>query len=461
MLYRKVTSRLLEWLKKSPNALLIYGARQVGKTTIVREFGRAHFRSFAEINFSTDPRYVNLLLEAESLLDFQARLSLILGYEPKEGDVVFLDEIQVYYAAREDKIKNDPDFAKKTVDILTLSKPIVEQGTYRLIMSGSLLGVTVFGVNLNPVGFVDELTMYPMDFEEFLIANGVPASLIQKARDCFKNKEAVPQELNQTLLAKFREFAIVGGMPEAVNRYVNGRDLKAVCLAHQSVLSWYKKDVIKYAPQESRLIILEMLEILPSEVNANNKKFTKSHLDVPNFKNLDLKDRFLWLSSAGIAIPVYNVDEMKAPLRSSLNYKVVKLFSNDTGLLVNQLFEGEITERLFVESNTYDFGAIYENAVAQLLLCHGFLPRFHTNKKVGELDFVIDYGCDILPIEIKSGLGGERHVYEHRALDHYIDSSSFSMPGMVFGNTNVFAESSHIENYPIYMIDFLEKGSIR
>ena len=460
MLYRKVTERLKEWLNHSPNALLVYGARQVGKTTIIREFGRSSFRAFDEINFAANPHALNLLLEAESFSDFQARLTLVLGHEPKEGDLVFFDEIQVYFSSRNVRIQNDPGFAESTVDILTLSKPIVEQGTYRLIMSGSLLGVTILGANLNPVGFVDELTMYPMDFEEFLLADGMPAELIRKVQDCFAGKEEVPEELNRTFLSKFRAFSIVGGMPEAVSRYVNGNDLKAVSLAHQSVLSWYKKDVIKYAPLDSRLIILEMLEILPSEVNAKNKKFIKSNLDVPNFKNLDLKDRFLWLSAAGIAIPVYNVDEVKAPLRSSLNYKVVKLFANDTGLLVDQLFEGEITEGLFVESNVYDFGAIYENAAAQLLLCHGFLPRFHVSKKGGELDFVVESGGTVLPIEIKSGSGDSHHVYEHKALDHYLSSNPSSRPGMVFGNTNVFCESSRIENYPIYMIDFLRKGSL-
>ena len=457
MLQRKVTSQLERWKRSSNNALLVYGARQVGKTTAIRDFCSSAFHKTAEINFSFDAHATSLFLEVKNLKDFEATLALLLGYDPQEGDVVFFDEIQVYYEARQRAIAANPEFANRSTDLLTLAKPIAEQGKYRLILSGSLLGVTVFGINLNPTGFVDEITMYPMDFEEFLWADKVPETFISQAKSCFEQFAPMGEELNGFFLAEYRKYTVVGGLPEAVRRYVETKSLADASLAQQSVLSWYRKDIIKYAPAGSRLIILEMFQILPSEVNAKNKKFVKSHMDVPNFKNLDLKDRFLWLSSAGIALPVYNVDNPVSPLRSSVNCKTVKLFSNDVGLLVNQLFEGELQDSLLLPSSGFDFGAVYENAAATQLLCHGFLPYYHSNKKGGEIDFLIEKDLQVLPIEIKSGKPNERGLYEHKALDHYLESNPGKI-GYVFGNTNVFSERPNIRNYPIYMLEFLSKS---
>ena len=456
MLYRKIEEKLQLW-EKGKKALLVYGARQVGKTTSIKDFCQRHFANVAAINFTNDARALNLLLEIKNLEEFNRVLSLLFGFEPKKGDTDFLDEIQYYYEMWEEEEKRHPGFKREHVDILTLAKNVVERNEYRLILSGSMLGVSVFGVNLNPTGFVEELTMYPLDFEEFLLALSTPKNVIEEARESFASNRPMPEELNDMLIRRFREYTIIGGMPEAVEAYVETKDMRYVSAAHRGVLSWYRRDIIKYAPADSRLIISSMFEALPSEISAQNKKFVKSHMDVPNFKNLELRERFLWLQSAGIAIPTYNVDAPKSPLKAAANHKVVKLFSNDVGLLVNQLFDGDVQLGLIEEKSGYDFGAIYENAVAELLVAHGFSPYFHSNKKGGEIDFLVEKNRTAIPIEIKSGAGGERHIYEHKALDHLLESRSDLRESFVFGNTNVFSESKRIKNYPIYMIEFLKR----
>lgn len=457
MFYRKTIEALTRWKDTKEKSLLVYGARQVGKTTLIRDFCERSFPSFAEINFASNARALELLLETRDLDDFLLKLSLLVPNDFLHGGVLFLDEIQEYYRARRKRIDIKPDFATKYVDVLTLAKPIAEQGAFRLILSGSMLGVSLFDVNLNPTGYVQNLTMYPMDFEEYLLAMGVDQGLITRLSNAFHQNEEVDPSLNENMLSLFREYMLVGGMPEAVKTYKEKKSFSALRLVHESILDWYRKDIVKYAPLDSRLIIAEMFELLPSEIAAKNRKFVKSHLDVKNFKNLDLKDRYLWLSSAGIAIPIHNVTNPAFPLRLSQDSKLVKLFASDVGLLSSCLFDDEAKALLLQNEAKADFGAVYENVVAEELLTHGHRPYYHSLKKEGEVDFILEKGLDVLPIEVKSGKGGERFTYPHPSLNRLLESHPEIEMAYVFGNTNVFSESPRIKNYPLYMIDFLRR----
>lgn len=213
-----------------------------------------------------------------------------------------------------------------------------------MILSGSLLGVSIFSVNLNPTGYLRKITMYPMDFEEFLLANNINQNVIDDVKKGFIDKKPISSSIHELFLDLFNKYIFIGGLPAAVQGYVDDKSIELTSNALDSIDDWYKGDIIKYANKEDRLIILEMYNLLASEITMKNRKFVKSHLDVPNFKNLNLKDRFLWLKNAGIAIPTYNVTNPVYPLKISEDSKIVKLFFSDVGLLTHHIFGKEEKE---------------------------------------------------------------------------------------------------------------------
>ena len=459
MLFRKKMIELINWKNNEDTSLLVKGARQVGKTRLIEEFIKNEFSNYIEIDFSKDANALSLLLDITNYDDLLNRLSLISNVDiTKSNSILFLDEIQYYYEQRAKRIEKDPSFKDRTVDIITLSKTIADKKEFRLIMSGSVLGVSIFDINFNPTGYLKEITMYPMDFEEFLLANEVKQNIIDEVRLSFLEKKPVPESLNNYLLAKFKEYVLVGGLPKAVDGYVHDKTFVATDDALEVVDKWYKEDIIKYSKIEDRLVILEMYNILPNEITMKNRKFVKSHLDVPDFKNIDLKDRFLWLQSAGIAIPTYNVTNPIYPLRISTDNKIVKLFMNDVGLLSHQLFTSDAKRKILIDSKDVDLGSLYENAVAELLISHRFNPYFHSTKKRGEVDFIVEKNMTVYPLEIKSGLPDKKDgTYSHSALTNLLSAHEEIKEAMLFGECNVRQENSLITMYPIYMIDFFIK----
>ena len=459
MLYRKRMVDLLNWKNNETSALLIDGARQVGKTKLIEEFIK-QFDNYIEIDFTKNANALSLLLEVKNYDDFVNRLSLISNKDLiNTNSVLFLDEIQYYYEIRENRIKENPRFKEEYIDIITLSKDIVEKGEFRLIMSGSLLGVSILSINLNPTGYLKKIRMYPLDFEEFLLANNISQKIIDEVKMCFINKEPVSESLNQILLKKFEEYVLIGGFPKAVQGYIDDKSLEETINALDTINNWYKADIVKYANKEDRLIILEMYNLLPSEITMKNRKFVKSHLtNVPDFKNLDLRDRFVWLKNAGVAIPTYNVTNPRYPIKISEDNKLVKLFMNDSGLLTSFIFDNDARRRLLIDSKGVDLGAIYENAAAELLLAHGYEPRFHSTVKNGEVDFIIERNMTVIPIEIKSYEPNKSTgFFTHPALNNVLRSHQEIKESWVFGLNNVKTEKDNIQMFPIYMIDFVRK----
>ena len=449
-------NQLTFWKDNEKTALLVKGARQVGKSYLIREFVKS-FDNSIEIDFTKDSNALNLLLEIKSYDDFLNRLSIISKVKFGVGtNILFLDEIQYYYEVREKRIEDDPSFKKNYIDIITLSKEIAERGDFRLILSGSLLGVKLFNINHNPTGYLKTLTMYPMDFEEFLLANDISQGIIDEVRSAFENKQPISDSLNDILLSKFNEYLFVGGYPAAVQAYLNDKSLLLTASALDTIDNWYKEDIVKYTAKEDRLIILEMYNRLASEISKKNKKFVKSHLDVPNFKNLDLNDRYLWLNNAGIAIPTYNVTNPIYPLKASEDSKIVKVFMSDVGLLSHKIFDLEAKQKLIIDSSSVDLGSIAENVAAQLLLAHGYCPYFQSNKKRGEVDFIIEKNMTVIPIEIKSFVPDKKTgIFSHPALDNLLDAHKEIKDSWVFGISNVKKESDRIQMFPIYMIEFV------
>ena len=460
MLKRKIETKLEFWKKNRKQALLVSGPRQVGKSYSIKHFIDAEFENVIEIDFSKRKDLVNVFATLNNSEDLLIRLSAVAGNKMvKNHTVIFLDEIQLVYQRREELKKNNA-LSSDYQDILTAMKSLVEQGDYRFILSGSLLGVTLRDINLNPTGYVDEYKMYPLDFEEFMWAKGVGEQAIQYLKDCFNNKKPVDDEMNNLFLNMFREYVLIGGMPEAVEAYIEQGNLYLVKTAQTQIINRYKLDITTYVEDDSlKLRIRDVFSAIPSQLSNKNMRFISSQvLDKQYLKNNKVEDEFLWLTNAGVAIPTYHVNEPVLPLELSKERKTLKLFNSDVGLLVAQLVDTGIREKLLANASEINYGAPYENAAAQEFISHGFgdVLYYYNSKAHGEVDFLLTLNNEVLPIEIKSGKPKETQIYDHSALNNMLKIYKHPL-AYVFGETNVIKENEQIYQLPIYMIDFIRK----
>lgn len=434
MLKRKIDGYIRNYYKTSRNALLITGARQIGKTYSIRQFGKS-FRSFVEINFIETPEAVELFKDAKSSRDILLRLSAITSVPLVKGEtLVFFDEVQ------------------QCPEIVTAIKFLVEEGSYRYILSGSLLGVKLKDLRSEPVGYMGVKDMFALDFEEFISGLGINDSIIASLRESWRTRMAVDAFVHEKIMELFRLYLIVGGMPAAVSKYIESNNLQEVMAVQQDIIRLYKRDISQYDP-ENKLHIEDIFNLIPPELNAKNKRFILKRLN-ENAKFDRIENSFLWLTNAGVAIPVYNVEEPKIPLLLSRSRNLFKLFQNDIGLLAAQYAEG-IQMRIIKGDKDINFGSIYENALAQELAAHGIIPYYYNNKKRGEIDFVIELDGKVLPIEVKSGKDYE----SHRALSNIMNCNEYDIQeAVVFNNGNMHV-SGNIIYAPIYMVMFLEKDN--
>ena len=437
MLQRKIYKRINEFYKERPGkALMIVGARQVGKSYIVEEFCKAHYESFVKLDFIENPDYVSALDTAKSADEILLRLSALFGDKMIPGKtIIFFDEVQ------------------ECRDLITQIKYLVQDGTYDYILSGSLQGTVFRDIVSAPVGYMDIIQMYPLDFEEFAIANGVGTKVIDALQGSFENKKTVDSYIHGRMMQLFELYLIVGGMPAAVSTYLETKNLRHVADEQNAILRLYRHDISKYDEQD-RLYLNDIFDLIPSELNAKNKRFI--------LKNLNEKarfdkyyDSFLWLKNAGVALPANVVDEPKVPLLLSKSQNLFKLFSNDVGLLAAQ-YGSEIQLKILQHEAAINFGSIYENVAAQELTAHGFVLYYYNSKKYGELDFLIERGGHVLPVEIKSG----KDYYRHNAMDNVLNQSDFGIEeGYVFCGGNI-EQADKITYFPIYMLMFLEKKEL-
>ena len=437
MISRKIEKELRHFLSdQKKKALLITGARQVGKTYIIREFGRQHFRSFVELNFLENTAARELFATARNSKDLLLRLSLIAEGDLIPGEtLIFLDEVQ------------------ECKEIVTAIKFLVEEGSYRYILSGSLLGVELKDIRSVPVGYMDIAEMYPLDFEEFLLANKVSPRIIDTLRESFDNRQPVDPQIHEKVMELFRLYLIVGGMPAAVEQYLTTNNLREVLRIQQSILALYKKDISKYDP-ENKLYIEDIFNLIPSELSAKNKRFILKSLS-ENFRFTKYSNSFLWLKEAGVALPTFCVDEPVSPLLLSKSKNLFKLFLSDVGLLA-AMYMDDIQLRILKHEKDINFGSVYENAAAQELKAHGFDLYYFNSKKQGELDFLIEHKGNVLPIEIKSG----KDFTKHAALSNVMANADYAIPtAYVFHNGNV-STADKVVYYPIYMLMFVQKEKL-
>ena len=433
MIKRKIDNYLHKFFSESHKALLLDGARQTGKTYAIRNVGRTMFEHFVEINFVERPEIRELVSTMVDTRQLLLRLSALTGGEMVPGKtLIFFNEVQA------------------CPEIVTKIKFLVDEGSYRYAMSGSLLGVELNDLRSAPVGYMEEKTLYPLDLEEFLEAIGTAHDVMEHVRERWTSKEAVDTFVHRQMMNAVRLYLVIGGMPAVVAKYLETNNLQTVLDEQRAILALYERDIAKYDAR-NKLYIREIFRLIPPELNAQNKRFILKQLN-ENIKFDRYENSFLWLKDAGVALPVYNVDEPTPPLLLSRSRNLFKLFQNDVGLLAAQYAEG-LQLRLIMGDDKLNCGAIYENLVAQELRAHGFELYYFNSKKMGELDFVVESGGAAMPIEVKSGKDYQRH----RAINNVMQTRNYNVAQpLVLCNDNLSLNGG-ITYAPIYMLMCLQR----
>lgn len=431
MLYRKAYKYIESWFQsKSRKALLVDGARQIGKTYIIRNFLKNNAESFVEFNLYENNLAKEAFETANNSKDLTIKISALTTKPLVKGKtIIFIDEIQA------------------ASDIVTKVKFLIEEGSYRYIFSGSLLGVNYNNIASLPVGYMDILEMYPLDFEEFCLADGVKKETIAYLETQFKNLEPIDNIVHKQMLNLFNLYTIVGGFPEVVSKFIETLNLQDVYSLHESIDKLYKLDISKYN-KEKTLLIKDIYSLIPSELNNPNKRFILKNLNEKGRFN-QYEDSFVWLLNSNIGLFTYNVDNPVYPLLASKERTLFKLFLCDTGLLCHYLYNDNVC-KILNNNVEVNYGSVYENVVAQELKCHNFNLFYYNSKKNGEVDFIIEKGTKIIPIEVKSGKDYKRHVALENLLNNY---SSSIAEGYTLCQSNIEKNNNRIY-LPIYLIMF-------
>lgn len=437
MFIRKAWDTLSEWKSSSPRkALCLVGARQTGKTTLVRQFGGKEYGTFVEVNFMTDPEAAKIFagaLDADTII---TNLTAFVHQPLTPGDtLILLDEIQECPNAR------------------TAVKFLVEDGRFDYIETGSLLGVKYRDVRSYPVGFETICRMYPMDFEEFALANGVQPATIDYLRQCFENGEPVQEPVHQTMLRLFYSYVVVGGMPQVVDTFVRTHDIGRVAENQREILELYRLDIAKYAVGNDRMKIKAIFDSIPSQLNEKNRRFILTKVDEHGRQNR-YENSFEWLAEAGVALPCYNVTEPQPPMTLNEKHSLFKLFMGDTGLLCAACMEN-IQFDILQGNLEINLGSILENVMAQTIKSGGFSLNYFDSKRYGEVDFVVQNGMGVDLIEVKSG----NDYRKHPALCKIMSVGNWKFRrAYVFCRGNV--ERGSITYLPWYMSMFYKRQEI-
>ena len=433
---RALMQKLESW-KANParRALLLDGARQVGKTFAARAFAESHYDIFLEINFVETPGARAIFdgnLDAETII---MGLTAYSGTALVPGKtLVFFDEVQACPRAR------------------TAIKFLVDDGRFDYIESGSLLGVTCQHVESLPVGYEEEVRVFPLTFREFAEAAGIQRETIEHARQACQDGSLVPDVIHERLLRAFRIYMAVGGMPAAVQCFVDTSDLARVLEVQKGILALYRQDVAKYAPNKAH--VNAIFDALPAELDAKNKRFMLSDLSKAARMERYASD-FMWLADAGVALPCYNVTSPAAPLQINMQHNLFKLFLCDTGLL-SAASVGAVQFSLLQGDVSINQGAILENVIAQQLVASGFKLFYYDKCKIGGIDFLMQRGSRVVPLEAKSGGDYTRH----KALDNLMAVGEWGLEeAIVLCGANV-SKQGGVKYLPWYAVSFLEQESL-
>ena len=444
MLYRKITKRIEEYFSAdSDRMLLIDGARQIGKSYIVRYVGEKMFSNYIEINMEEDKLGDRIFADAKTTKDFYMALSVVAGDKMKEREntLVFIDEIQAYD------------------HLLTLVKFLMQERRFTYIASGSLLGVTLKNTQSIPIGSLDVCHMYPMDFEEFLYANGVGEVAVEAMRESFDKQEALSEAMHNKIMDLFKKYLLVGGLPKAVETFVESRNVVEFRSIQREAHELYGVDASKYeAEHNKRLKIRRIFDMIPSNLENKKKRVVITDIEDKKWKRSnDYLDEFDYLISAGITLEVKAISTPTYPLVEHSGKNLLKLYLNDVGILSGIFYRNNI-KAVMSDMKSINLGSVYETVVAQELKAHGYDLYYYDNKKNGEVDFLIDDADNLsnIPIEVKSG----KDYTVHSALDRFVSNDDYNVKrAYVLSNEReVFAEEGIIY-IPIYYIMFFRNTS--
>ena len=436
MIERDIYSNIIEWIESSNTALTVTGARQTGKTFIIRECLKASGKSFVEINFIENPEYISIFSNDGSVKDILFRLSAVFGDAliPNET-IIFIDEVQEYK------------------DMVTKIKFLVDDGTFKYVLSGSLLGVELSSLRSAPVGYMKILYMYPLSIREFYRAIGMTEELLENVRSCFETRTPVDSFVHTRLIDAFYLYLMVGGMPQAVDTYLKTNDMARVSEIHHDISELYKLDFTKYET-ENKLKLKDIYDSIPGELNDQNKRFFLNKLgDGTSISRME--NSFIWLKDAGVALAIYNVTSPVSPLKISEKRNLFKLFLLDVGLLTS-MYPNSVKLSIFNRDKNINNGALFENAIAQELVSKGYDVYYFNGKKQGEIDLLIERNGEVLPIEVKSG----KDYKVHSALNNILSNDEYGIKeAIIFNNENL--EIVDNKTYmPVYMSMFLEEDGL-
>ena len=438
MLERKFTQFLEHFLMEETNKiLLVNGARQIGKSYLIRYVGKRLFPHFVEINLKEDKEGDQVFADVHTTRDLYMRLSNYYS-EPlgdKMDTLVFLDEIQSY------------------PHLMTMLKFLNQESRYRFIASGSQLGVALSQTPSVPLGSVTIEQMYPLDFEEFLWATGISKEWIENIRDFFIHEKPLDERTHHLLLKRFQYYLLVGGLPEAINQYLADRNMARVRQTHRDIHNLYRIDASKY-DKEHKLKIRNIYDLIPSNLENKKKRIVYKNIEGKKGKTFsDYADEFEYLTNSGVALEVTAISNPRFPLVESEQKRLVKLYLNDVGLLTHLLY-GLNVNAVLQDIKSINLGTVYESVIAQELSAHGFKLYYYDNKKKGEVDFLIDdqEGLKALPLEIKSG----KDYTEHSALTKFLETPDYGIDrAIVFSNEREIFMKKGVTYLPIYYCMFL------
>ena len=444
MLYRKITSYIEDYLRSdSDKILILQGARQIGKSFSIREVGTRLYSNYVEINFVEDDEGEQLFKNIHKKEDFYLTLSMVAGdkLSHRNDTLIFLDEIQHY-----------PQY-------LTMLKFLREDNRFRYIASGSLLGITLQDTTSIPVGSITVKEMFQLDFEEFLIANGVGADAIASLRHSYNNRQSLSEEYHNYVLDLFKRYLLVGGLPDAVNTYLNTHNIVKVREIQDDIRSLYGSDASKYEKEHSKkLLIRRIYEMIPSQMENKKKRVVAQDIRGKKGDRFDqYKEEFEYLISSGISLSVHAISNPHFPLSESLQKNLLKLYLNDVGLLTGLLYRNNIRPVLD-DVCSINLGSVYESVVAQELRAHGHKLFYYDNRKQGEVDYLVDDHSSMAPhpIEVKSG----KDYTIHSALNNLMKNPDYHiLSSTVISNEREVHQDGNITYMPVYFVMFMENDT--
>ena len=438
MLFRKIEAQIEDHLKSDSRAImLIDGARQVGKTYIIRHVGQKLFENYIELNLVEDYVGARLFANAKTVEDFYLAVSMLAGdrMKEKETTLIFIDEIQAY------------------PHLLTLLKFLAQDDRFTYIASGSLLGVTLAQTTSIPMGSIRMVRMFPLDFEEFLYANGMNALVVSSLRKKYERQESLDEATHAKVLDMFRKYLLVGGMPDAVNAFVAEKNIQRVRQIQSEIYAYYAADASKY-DDGRKLKIRRIYDLIPSNLENKKKRVVAQSIENKRGKTFaDYQDEFDYLISAGIALSVQAISTPVFPLIQSSGKNLLKLYLNDVGILSGILYGNNI-QAILSDEESINLGSVYECVVASELIAHGHKLFYYDNRTKGEVDFLIDDydSLSAVPIEVKSG----KDYTVHSALNAFVSNEDYHVKkAIVLSNEREITTKNKITYLPIYDIMFL------